>query len=205
MALTQPSNDPLSQLQIRTEGGYVSNTDLFKFTKLFEDELTLDNLAMSQLRALCRMLGVTPIGTPEILRFQLKMKLRDLKADDKLIAAEGGVDALSKEDLMSACRARGMRAWGVSLERLRASLKQWLELSLNDKVPPTLLLMSRALYLPEEINFTDRLKTILSALPEGLGEQTRQKLTELEGGKVDYKVVLNWDFHSDKTTQPSSG
>lgn len=145
---------------------------------------------MSQLRALCRMLGVTPIGTPEILRFQLKMKLRDLKADDKLIAAEGGVDALTKEDLMISCRARGMRALGVSVERLRASLKQWLELSLNDKVPPTLLLMSRALYLPEEINFTDRLKTILSALPEELGEQTRQKLTELEGGKVDYKVIF---------------
>lgn len=39
---------------------------------------------MSQLRALCRILGVQTFGTPEILRFQLNMKLRDLKADDKV-------------------------------------------------------------------------------------------------------------------------
>ncbi|KAK6058218.1 hypothetical protein COOONC_04213, partial [Cooperia oncophora] len=35
--------------KIRSEGGYVSNEELFKFSKLFEDELTLDNLSMSQL------------------------------------------------------------------------------------------------------------------------------------------------------------
>lgn len=62
----------------------MTNADLFKYMKLFEDELTLDNLSMSQLRALCRMLGVQPLGTPEILRFQLKLKLRDLKADDRV-------------------------------------------------------------------------------------------------------------------------
>jgi hypothetical protein len=39
---------------------------------------------MSQLRALCRMLGIQPIGTPEILRFQLMLKLRELKADDRV-------------------------------------------------------------------------------------------------------------------------
>lgn len=68
----------------RTEGSYVSNEEIFKFAKLFEDELTLDSLAMGQLRALCRMLGIQPIGTPEILRFQLMLKLRELKADDKV-------------------------------------------------------------------------------------------------------------------------
>ncbi|KAI1704977.1 LETM1-like protein domain-containing protein [Ditylenchus destructor] len=177
--------------KLRTEGGYVSNTDLFKFTKLFEDELTLDNLSMSQLRALCRILSIPPLGTPEILRFQLHMKLRDLKADDRMIAAEGGVDALSVQELQSACRARGMRALGVSEERLRNQLKQWLELSLSDKVPPSLLLLSRAIFFPEEINFIDRIRTILSVLPEELGEQTKQKLTELEGGKIDPKERLD--------------
>lgn len=109
--------------KVRSEGSYVSNQELLKFTKLFEDELTLDNLALSQLRALCRLLGVTTIGTPEILRFQLVMKLRELKNDDRMIAAEGGVDALSVADLQSACRARGMRALGVSEDRLRSQVK----------------------------------------------------------------------------------
>lgn len=70
--------------KVRSEGSMVSNEELFKFLKLFEDELTLDNMSVSQLRALCRMVGITPLGTPEILRFQLNLKLRNLKADDKV-------------------------------------------------------------------------------------------------------------------------
>ncbi|VDM58852.1 unnamed protein product [Angiostrongylus costaricensis] len=177
--------------KVRFEGGYVTNEELFKFSKLFEDELTLDNLSMSQLRSLCRLMNIQPFGSPEILRFQLKLKLRELRTDDKQIAAEGGVDALSTIDLQQACRARGMRAIGLSEDRLRYQLKQWLELSLSDKVPPSLLLLSRALYLPEDISFTDRLKALVQNLPEGIAESTRQKLTEMEGGQVDHKERLN--------------
>lgn len=64
-------------------------------------------------------------------------------------------------------------------------------MSLNDKIPPSLLLLSRVFYLPEDITFADRMKTILAQLPEGIAEQTRQKLTEIEGGHVDYKERLN--------------
>ncbi|PAV67941.1 hypothetical protein WR25_01187 isoform C [Diploscapter pachys] len=177
--------------KVRAEGGYVSNEELLKFSKLFEDELTLDNLGMSQLRSLCRLMTIQPLGSPEILRFQLNMKLRELKADDKMIASEGGVEKLSTIDLQAACRARGMRSVGLSEERLRDQLRQWLELSLNDKVPPAFLLLSRTLYLPEDISFTDRLKTLIQSLPDGIAEQTRQKLTELEGGKVDHKARLD--------------
>ena len=56
-----------------------------KFAKLFEDEITLDNLTRQQLRACCTMLGITPIGTDALLRFLLEMKLRGLLADDKVI------------------------------------------------------------------------------------------------------------------------
>lgn len=177
--------------KVRSEGGYVSTKELFKYTKLFQDELTLDNLAMGTLRALCKLLDITPLGTPEILRFQLNLKLRELRADDKEIALEGGVEALNVAELQSACRARGMRSLGMSEQRLRNQLKQWLELSLNDKVPPSLLLLSRTLYLPEDIPFTERLKALLTMVPEDIAEQTRQKLTELEGNKVAYKERLD--------------
>lgn len=65
-----------------------------------------------------------------------------------------------------------------------------MELSLNDKVPPSLLLLTRALYLPEELSFAQRLRTILNSLPEELGDETKQKLTELEGGIIDHKERL---------------
>lgn len=98
---------------------------------------------------------------------------------------------MSVAELQHACRQRGMRSLGLSEDRLRAQLKQWLELSQSDKVPPSLLLLSRALYLPENLAFTDRLRSLVSQLPSSISEQTRQRLTELEGGKIDHKARLD--------------
>lgn len=68
---------------MRTEGGgLASNEEILKFSKLFEDEITLDSLTRSQLMALCRVLELQPFGTTNLLRFQLRMKLRSLAADD---------------------------------------------------------------------------------------------------------------------------
>lgn len=54
-----------------------------------------------------------------------------------------GINSLTQSELQSACRARGMRALGVSEERLKAQLSQWLDLSLVKRVPPSLLLLSQ--------------------------------------------------------------
>lgn len=77
-----------------------------------------------------------------------------------------GVDELDLAELQQACRARGMRAYGLSAERLRFQLSQWLDLSLNKKVPPSLLFLSRAFMLPETIPTSDKLKATISALPK---------------------------------------
>lgn len=77
-----------------------------------------------------------------------------------------GIESLTIPELQQACQARGMRAYGVSEEKLRAQLKQWLDLSLNEKVPPSLLLLSRALMLPEGALTSDQLKATISALPD---------------------------------------
>lgn len=45
---------------------------------------------------------------------------------------------------------------------------QWLELHLDEQIPASLLLMSRALYLPENVSKVDQLKETLSQLPETL-------------------------------------
>jgi LETM1 and EF-hand domain-containing protein 1 len=73
-----------SFLQIRSSGVQASNEEILKFSKLFEDEITLDNLSYDQLRALCRLLDVSTVGTSYFLRFQIEMKLRHLEADDKV-------------------------------------------------------------------------------------------------------------------------
>jgi len=174
--------------KVRKSGEQASNEDIMKYSKLFEDEITLDSLSRPQLTALCRLLELQPIGPNYLLRFQLRMKLRTLRADDQSIQNEGLLN-LTVSELQQACRARGMRALGVPEDRLRYQLQQWLELSLNERIPPSLLLLSRALYLPENITTTDQLKATIQTLPEELGTEARYRIGESEG-KIDNRTKI---------------
>ncbi|NXG54022.1 LETM1 protein, partial [Psilopogon haemacephalus] len=175
--------------KIRETGERPSNEEILRFSKLFEDELTLDNLTRPQLVALCKLLELQSIGTNNFLRFQLTMRLRSIKADDKMIAEEG-VDSLTVKELQAACRARGMRALGVTEERLKEQLKQWLDLHLNQEIPTSLLILSRAMYLPDTLSPADQLKTTLQTLPESAAKEAQVKVAEVEGEKIDNKARL---------------
>nr|CAD7570645.1 unnamed protein product [Timema californicum] len=175
--------------KLRSSGQKATNKEILKFSKLFKDELTLDSLTRPQLVALCRVLELQPIGTINFLRFQLRMKLRSLAADDKMIQKEG-VDSLTPWELQQACRARGMRAYGMSEAGLRNQLEQWLDLSLNEKVPPSLLLLSRALLLPDTVSTADQLKATISVLPDTVVNRARAVIGEREG-KIDNKTKID--------------
>ena len=86
----------------------------------------------------------------------------------QLIAAEG-VENMTETDLQAACRERGMRSMGVSAVRLREGLEQWLKLHLREKVPASLLLLTRLMYLPShvmsDITEEDKLVATLESLP----------------------------------------
>ena len=76
----------ISCCQIRTSGDQASTEDIIEFSKLFEDEVTLDNLSRDQLKALSKLLLLPAYGSSTFLRFQLRMKLRQLEADDKVLS-----------------------------------------------------------------------------------------------------------------------
>ncbi|XP_054467506.1 LETM1 domain-containing protein LETM2, mitochondrial [Anoplopoma fimbria] len=134
--------------KVRGTGEQPTTKDIVRFSKLFEDELTLEHLERPQLVALCKLLELQPIGTNNLLRFQLMMQLRTIKSDDEMIAAEG-VAAMSVSELQAACRSRGMRSLGLTTEQLHQQMQQWLDLHLKENVPPSLLLLSRAMYLTD--------------------------------------------------------
>nr|XP_020770601.1 LETM1 and EF-hand domain-containing protein 1, mitochondrial isoform X1 [Odocoileus virginianus texanus] len=186
--------------KIRETGERPSNEEIMRFSKLFEDELTLDNLTRPQLVALCKLLELQSIGTNNFLRFQLTMRLRSIKADDKLIAEEG-VDSLNVKELQAACRARGMRALGVTEDRLRDQLKQWLELHLHQEIPTSLLILSRAMYLPETLSPADQLKSTLQTLPEIVAKEAQVKVAEVEGEQVDNKAKLEATLQEEAAIQ----
>ncbi|XP_078271948.1 mitochondrial proton/calcium exchanger protein isoform X1 [Rhinoraja longicauda] len=175
--------------KIRDSGERPSNEEIMRFSKLFEDDLTLDNLTRPQLVALCKLLELQSMGTNNFLRFQLIMKLRAIRADDQLIAEEG-VQTLNVNELQAACRTRGMRALGVTEERLQNQLKQWLDLHLNQQIPTSLLLLSRAMFLPDTLSPADQLTTTLQTLPESVTKEAQVKVAEVECDKVDNKTKL---------------
>jgi LETM1 and EF-hand domain-containing protein 1 len=79
-----------------------------------------------------------------------------------------GLENLTINELQLACRDRGMRAMGVSEARLRTQLEQWLDLHITRKIPTSLLILSRALYLPENLAPEELIKSTISALPESI-------------------------------------
>lgn len=82
-----------------------------------------------------------------------------------------------------------MRAYGISEDQLKRQLEEWINLSLNEKVPPSLLLLSRAMMLPEEIPTAEKLKASISSLPDAAAIQTRAAIGEREG-KIDNKTKI---------------
>ncbi|XP_041368157.1 mitochondrial proton/calcium exchanger protein-like isoform X2 [Gigantopelta aegis] len=186
--------------KVRSEGIRPTNKEILKFSKLFEDEITLDNLSHAQLQALCRVLGIQPIGTDAVLRFQLRLKLRQLKADDTMIDKEG-IDALSVQELQAACRARGMRALGLPENQLKLQLREWLDLHLYMKLPTSMLLLSRALYMSETLSTKAQLEAAISSLPDKTTEEAKLKFAELSGEAVDNKVKLDIIKHEQEEIQ----
>lgn len=72
---------------------------------------------------------------------------------------------------------------------MKSQLHQWLELSHDEKVPQSLLLLSRALYLPETVPTAEQLQATIASLPESVATHTRDAIAQ-KRGKVDYKARI---------------
>lgn len=142
----QTTAEDLSAFVSRARSGEkIDNREILRFARLFNDELTLDHLDRSQLVNLSRFVGLSPFGSDPFIRSKLRKHLQKIRHDDQMIRDEG-VESLTAEELRAACRARGMRApfGSESITFMRRQLKEWLDLSLNQNLPSSLLLLSRA-------------------------------------------------------------
>lgn len=129
--------------KVRTTGESPSAQDIINVAKLFDDDLTLDNLSRPQLVSMARYMGLNAFGTDNFLRGQIRARLVHLRRDDQLIDQEG-VDSLSTSELQAACQARGIRTTGISPARLREELTTWIMLHLHQRVSGVLLVLGRA-------------------------------------------------------------
>ncbi|XP_031287817.1 mitochondrial proton/calcium exchanger protein [Pistacia vera] len=146
------------------KGTGVSNDEILGFAKLFNDELTLDNISRPRLVNMCKYMGISPYGTDAYLRYMLRKRLQEIKNDDKMIQAEG-VESLSEAELRQACRDRGLLGL-LSVDEMRQQLRDWLDLSLNHSVPSSLLILSRAFSVSGKVKPEEAVQATLSSLPD---------------------------------------
>lgn len=162
--------------KVRTTGESPTKEDVIKVAKLFDEELTLDNLTRPQLVSICRYMQVNAFGTDNYMRFQIRHAMNRIRRDDLVISMEG-TDSMSFQELLSACQSRGIWTQNMSEEELRESLNVWINLHFREKISGTLLILSRAFYFvgnpgEEHKSFQDMqlkgLEMTMSSLPESL-------------------------------------
>ena len=100
---TQASASQLYDFMKRVRAGEpISNYELMKFTPLFNDELTLDNLERVHLVNLCRFVGISPFGTDAFLVSRLRHHLGDLRVSFQMFVS---ITFLSSQGFLSTCGA----------------------------------------------------------------------------------------------------
>jgi len=128
---------------------YPTLKEILRFSKLFQEELSLKNMSDKQMSALSRMLGLpqTRSWWPGHLEVQLRHHITQLRREDRDYMWEG-VDGLTHAELVEACKKRAICFHDVSEEEMKRDLRRWLELSSNQqRIPTALLLWIQSFYL----------------------------------------------------------
>ncbi|KAG1756490.1 LETM1-like protein-domain-containing protein [Suillus paluster] len=180
--------------RVRSTGEPPSATDIINVAKLFDDDLTLDNLSRPQLVSMCRYMGINAFGTDNFLRGAIRSRLMNLRRDDQAIYAEG-VEELSTSELQAACQSRGIRTTGVSPARLRDELSTWIQLHLHNRVSGVLLILGRAFHFDRKpgededgkTTVIKSLESVLSGLPDNLLNEAE---LEVDSDSASYKQKL---------------
>ncbi|KAF5381099.1 hypothetical protein D9615_003905 [Tricholomella constricta] len=180
--------------KVRSTGESPSATDVINVAKLFDDDLTLDNLSRPQLVSMSRYMGLNAFGTDNFLRGTIRSRLLSLRRDDQLINNEG-IDELSTSELQAACQSRGIRTTGVSPARLREELTTWVNLHLHNRVSGVLLVLGRAFHFDRKYGegedgktaVISSLESVLSGLPDNLLNEAE---LEVDSEKASYKQKL---------------
>jgi len=179
--------------KVRSTGEAPSTHDVVNVAKLFDDDLTLDNLSRPQLVSMSRYMGLNAFGTDNFLRGAIRSRLINLRRDDQLIYTEG-IDELSVSELQAACQSRGIRTFGVSPARLREELTSWIQLHLHNRVSGVLLVLGRAFQFDRKPGDDEDGKTaiiksleaVLCGLPDNLLNEAELEVDD----KASYKQKL---------------
>ncbi|MEN2496609.1 MAG: letm1 and EF-hand domain-containing protein 1, mitochondrial, variant 2 [Marteilia pararefringens] len=153
---------------------------IITFLKDFEDELTLDKLDKAQILQLCKLLSLPTVGPLGFLRFQLRLKAKIIKNDDKAILLEG-INNLTRSELREALKTRGLSAYQIPEDVMRSQLNDWVTLSIVEKIPASILLLSSAVCTNTgQKSLSSNLSSVIKDIPEELKNELKYAKEEVD-------------------------
>lgn len=161
----------------------------------FNDDMTIDSMEGDRIRLMCRYLGVPVFFNDNYVRNKLREKINHLKRDDHVLyweSKDGSLNDLTLEELKNAAMERGMIALSDDPDYYRVQLKQWVELSVTQNVPISMLVLSRAFALtgPMFSNLSAE-KVVKAALDENEVKQTLTKVVDTTNFENVDKSIAN--------------
>ncbi|NXC46723.1 LTMD1 protein, partial [Penelope pileata] len=122
--------DPLQELCAKVQRGSQPRVaELYTLRSLFSGlPLALSKLQVAHVRALSRVLFLTPRLPAFLLRHRLRSHVLEIRHLDRALVRLG-VAELSEEELRAACYLRGLNSTHLGAAECRAWLEQWLGLS----------------------------------------------------------------------------
>ncbi|XP_058717109.1 LETM1 domain-containing protein 1 [Poecile atricapillus] len=129
-ACSLPEPQPLQQLCAQVQGGARPHlAQLLAVRNLFSGSLlALNRLQVDHVRALSRVLFLTPHLPAFFLRHRLRSHVLEIRHLDRALL-QLGLGQLSEEELRAACYLRGLNSTHLGQAECRAWLEQWLRLS----------------------------------------------------------------------------
>ncbi|KAN0031668.1 hypothetical protein ACTFIV_005533 [Dictyostelium citrinum] len=150
-------------------GQTVTSDEVLKMSQYFKDDIIMEKITRSQLLMMHRYLAgsnfISKWYSNEYLKAQIYKKLDKIKQDDILIKKEG-LSSLTLEELVDAAITRGFKVEGYNRKFIEGQLDQWLDLSLNKSLPPSILILSRAFTLSPSITTNEALEDTLEHIPQ---------------------------------------
>lgn len=151
--------------QVRNGNKWITNNDIRKFAPLFQEHLTIEAMDRPTLDALCKIFKANPVKhrvsgahgeftqSTQLIRLVLNKRLHELKYQDLewmqiIRSSKTGIKQIPDVDLQDLNRDRGMRAAGLTRERLEQQYLDWLELANDPVISDSLLAYTRILYMP---------------------------------------------------------
>ncbi|NWY07951.1 LTMD1 protein, partial [Nothoprocta ornata] len=114
-------------LQVQ-RGSQARVAELCALRGLFSAPLGLSSLQAAHVKALSRVLFLTPRLPAPLLRHRLRSHVLEIRQLDRALARLGPSE-LSDEELRAACYLRGLNSTHLSAGECRAWLERWLGLS----------------------------------------------------------------------------